>query len=203
MVAQPSMSHFFAYLSRMRFIQRWGLMHNTYPENVAEHSLQVALVAHALAVIRNRNFGGDVSPERVATLALFHDASEVLTGDLPAPIKYFNPEIKTAYKSIERSSAAKLLEMVPPDIEEEYRPLLGGEAGDTEGKDPEHHELVAAADKICAYLKCLAEIGAGNQEFSKAAKALLSGLEASDLPEVRYFFDTFVPSFKLTLDELD
>jgi 5'-deoxynucleotidase len=192
------MSHLFAYLSRMKFIKRWGLMHNTYPENIQEHSLRVAMVVHALAVIRNRVFGGNINPERTAVLALYHDASEVLTGDLPAPVKYFNPEIKTAYKEIEAASSRKLLDMVPEALKEDYRALFLGEDA-----DHVHHDLIAAADKLCAYLKCLEEINAGNQEFSKAEKALKASVEGINLPEVRYFLDKFVPSFKLTLDELD
>ncbi len=192
------MSHFFAYLSRMRFIKRWGLMHNTYPENIQEHSLRAAMIAHALAVIRNRMFGGDVDPERAAVLALYHDASEVLTGDLPAPVKYFNPDIKGAYKAIEAAAAHKLLGMVPEALRPDYEPLLLGN-----DQDRAHRDLVAAADKLCAYLKCLEEMGAGNHEFAKAEKALRQSVEALDLPEVRYFLDTFVPSFRLTLDELD
>jgi 5'-deoxynucleotidase len=192
------MSHLFAYLSRMRFIQRWGLMRNTYPENIQEHSLRVAMIAHALAIIRNRLFGGAVDPERTAVLALYHDAGEVLTGDLPAPVKYFNPEIKTAYKAIEAAAARKLLAMVPEGLRADYEPLfLGAEA------DRAHRELVAAADKLCAYMKCLEEMGAGNHEFAKAEKALRASVEALELPEVRHFVDVFLPSFRLTLDELD
>ena len=192
------MSHFFAYLSRMKFIRRWGLMHNTYTENVQEHSLRVAMVAHALAVIRNRLFAGNVSAERTALLALYHDATEVLTGDLPAPVKYFNPEISHAYKEIEAASARRLLHMIPEALNIDYHGLFFAEEADGEPR-----ELVKAADKLCAYLKCLEEIGAGNQEFAKAEKALRAGVEELVLPEVRYFLDTFVPSFRLTLDELD
>jgi 5'-deoxynucleotidase len=191
------MSHFFAYLGRMKFIRRWGLMHTTYPENVEEHSLRVALIAHALAVIRNRLFDGGVSPERAATLALYHDAGEVLTGDLPAPVKYFNPEIHRAYRGLEAAAAEKLLAMVPEELREDYRSLLFAEEADRL-----HRELVKAADKLCAYIKCLEELAAGNQEFSKAEKALRASVEAIDRPEVRHFLDTFVPSFRLTLDEL-
>jgi 5'-deoxynucleotidase len=192
------MSHLFAYLSRMKFIKRWGLMHNTYPENIQEHSLRVAMIAHALAVIRNRVFGGNVNPERTAVLALYHDASEVLTGDLPAPVKYFNPEIKTAYKAIEAAAARRLFNMVPEVLKADYQALfLAADA------DRVHHALVTAADKLCAYLKCLEEVGAGNAEFAQAEKALRASVEGLELPEVRYFLDTFVPSFKLTLDELD
>jgi 5'-deoxynucleotidase len=192
------MSHFFAYLSRMKFIRRWGLMHNTYPENVQEHSLRVALVAHALAVIRNRLFAGNVSAERTALLALYHDAGEVLTGDLPAPVKYFNPEIKNAYKEIEAAAASRLLKMIPEGLQADYQRLFFAEEADQEPRN-----LVKAADKLCAYLKCLEEIGAGNQEFAKAEKTLRASVEELDLPEVRYFLDTFVPSFRLTIDELD
>jgi len=191
------MSHFFAYLARMKFIRRWGLMHNTYPENIQEHSLRVAMIAHALGVIRNRLFQGHVSPERAATLALFHDASEVLTGDLPTPVKYFNPDIRTAYQTIESVAQRKLLDMVPPELRDDYRALLFADR-----TEPEHRDLVKAADRLAAYVKCLEELAAGNHEFSKAEKALRQSVEAIELPEARYFLETFVPSFKLTLDEL-
>ena len=191
------MSHFFAYLARMKFIRRWGLMHNTYPENIQEHSLRVAMIAHALGVIRNRLFGGRINPERAAALALFHDASEVLTGDLPTPVKYFNPEIRTAYQTIETVARRKLLELVPSELQADYRALLL-----EDGTDREHHDLVKAADRLAAYMKCLEELAAGNHEFSKAEKTLRASVEALELPEVRYFLETFVPSLKLTLDEL-
>lgn len=191
------MSHFFAYLSRMKFIRRWGLMYNTHTENIQEHSLRVALIAHSLAIIRNRLFGGEVDPERAASLALYHDATEVLTGDIPAPIKYFNPEIRQASRGIESAAAKQLFEMIPPELKADYEPFLfPGEA------DLELREIVKAADKLCAYMKCLEELGAGNQEFSKAERALRQTIEQMDSPEVRYFLDTFVPSSKLTLDEL-
>ncbi|HEY3101846.1 MAG TPA: 5'-deoxynucleotidase, partial [Methylomirabilota bacterium] len=190
LVSSSTVSHFFAYLSRMRFIRRWGLMHNTYPENIQEHSLRVAVIAHALAVIRNRLFQGGVDAERTAVLALYHDASEVLTGDLPAPVKYFNPEIKTAYKAIEAAAARRLLDMIPGSLKGDYEALLV-----PADADAAHRELITAADKLCAYLKCLEEIAAGNQEFSKAEKSLRATVERLDLPEVRYFLETFVPSF--------
>ena len=191
------MSHLFAYLSRMKFIRRWGLMHNTYPENIQEHSLRVAMIAHALALIRNREFGGQVSPERAALLALYHDAGEVLTGDMPAPVKYFNPAIRDAYREIETAAHDKLLAMVPGALRDDFRPLLfPAEA------DRAHWQLVKAADKVCAYVKCLEEVAAGNNEFAKAEKSLRASVDAVDLPEVRYFLDTFAPSFRLTLDEL-
>ena len=190
-------SHFFAYLSRMKFIRRWGLMHSTYPENIQEHSLRVAQIAHALAIIRNRLFGGDVSAERTATLALYHDTSEVLTGDLPAPVKEFNPEIQRAYHAIEAASKERLLGLIPEPLRPGYEPFFRPEAGDRA-----HRDLVKAADKLCAYLKCLEETGSGNPEFGQAEKALRASVESLDLPEVHYFLETFVPSFRLTLDEL-
>jgi 5'-deoxynucleotidase len=190
-------SHFFAYLSRMRFIGRWGLMHSSRPENIQEHSLRVAMIAHALAVVRARLFAGDVSPERVAVLALYHDAGEVLTGDLPRPVKYFNPEIETSYRRIELVAREKLLGMLPDALRVDYAPLFRPETASAA-----EQELVKAADKLCAYVKCLEEITAGNREFVEAEKALRQTIEAIDLPEVRYFVATFVPSFRLTLDEL-
>ncbi len=172
-------------------------MHSTYPENIQEHSLRVAQIAHALAIVRNRMFGGHLSPERVAALALHHDASEVLTGDLPAPVKEFNPEIKRAYHAIEAASKATLLAMIPGALRPDYEPfLLPGDG------EREHRELVKAADKLCAYLKCLEEVSADNPEFAQAEQALRRSVDAIGLPEVRYFLETFVPSFRLTLDEL-
>lgn len=191
------MSHFFAYLSRMKFINRWGLMYNTYPENIQEHSLRVAMIAHALAIIRNRLFCGCVSPERVAALAMYHDATEVLTGDFPAPIKHCNPEIRQASLNIETAAAKRLFEMLPAELQEDFRAFLFPAEADLV-----HRQLVKAADKLCAYLKCLEELGAGNYEFSKAEKTLRVSVEELDLPEVRYFLDAFVRSFGLTLDEL-
>ncbi len=192
------MSHFFAYLARMKFIQRWGLMRNTRLENIQEHSLQVAMIAHGLAIIRNELFSGQVNPERVALLALYHDVSEVITGDLATPIKNFNPQIKTAYNEIEVVAKQKLYNMLPNDLKPAYQSLFFGSAA-----DGEHWTLVKAADKICAYLKCLEELKAGNQEFAKAERAVKADLDRLDLPEVSYFIANFIPSFSLTLDELN
>lgn len=192
------MSHFFAYLSRMRFIRRWGLMHNTYPENIQEHALRVAMIGHALALIRNRVFHGRVDPARVAVLALYHDAAEVLTGDLPAPVKHVNPEIRSAYRAIEAAAARRLVDMLPEPLRADYEQIFF-----PADADAAHAELVRAADKLCAYLKCLEELAAGNQEFTRAEKALRTTVERLGLPEVRYFLDHFVPSFRLTLDELE
>jgi 5'-deoxynucleotidase len=192
------MSHFFAYLSRMKFIHRWGLMRSTYPENIQEHSLRVALIAHALAVTRNRLFGGGAEPERAVLMALFHDVGEVLTGDLPTPVKQFNPEIKAAYGSIEAAARDRLFGMIPDPLKPDYEALFR-----LRDSDRVNAELVKAADKLCAYIKCLEERTAGNPEFAQAEKTLRAAVDRIDLPEVRYFIETFVPSFRLTLDELN
>ena len=191
------MSHLFAYLARMKFIKRWGLMHTTYPESIQEHSHRVAVIAHTLATIRNRLYGGHVDPARAAVLALYHDAGEVLTGDLPAPVKYFNPEIRGAYREIEAAANQRLLGMVPDALREDYRTLFVAADGDKDA-----WELVKAADKLCAYLKCVEEVSAGNAEFRLAERTLRQTVEAIDRPEVRYFLETFAPSLRLTLDEL-
>ena len=186
---------FFPMIARMRYINRWGLMRNTQTENIQEHSHMVAVLAHALAVIQNEKFGGQVDPGAVAVAALYHDASEILTGDMPTPIKYDNPAIRTAYKDVEAVAEGKLLRMLPPELQTAYAPVL------TE-VDPEVEHLVKAADKLSAHIKCLEELKAGNAEFREAAAQTRKALEAFDLPEVRYFMDTFLPSFSLTLDEL-
>ena len=188
-------SHFFAYVSRMRFIQRWALMRNTAPENVQEHSHQAAVLAHALAVIRNEKFGGTVDPGAVAVAALYHDASEILTGDMPTPIKYDNPAIRKAYKDVEAVAEGKLLAMLPEELQAVYAPILTP-------TDPEVIRLVKAADKLSAYIKCVEELKAGNNEFREAAAQTRKSLEAYELPEVVYFLETFMDSFALTLDEL-
>lgn len=188
-------SHFFAYISRMRFIQRWALMRNTAPENVQEHSHQVAVLAHALAVIRNENFHGATDPGAVAVAALYHDASEILTGDMPTPIKYGNPAIQNAYKEVEAVAERKLLTMLPQELQGAYAPVL------TE-VDPEVERLVKAADKLSAYIKCVEELKAGNAEFRDAAAQTRKALESYGLPEVEYFLETFMDSFSLTLDQL-
>ena len=188
-------SHFFAYIFRMRFIQRWALMRNTAPENVQEHSHQVAVLAHALAVIRNERFGGSVDAGAVAVAALYHDAGEIFTGDMPTPIKYMNPAIRTAYKDVEANAARRLLDMVPQELQAAYAPVL-------EVRDGETAALVKAADKLSAYIKCLEELKAGNGEFRQAAEQTRAALESYGLPEVQYFMDTFLDSFSLTLDQL-
>lgn len=188
-------SHFFAYVSRLRFIQRWALMRNTAQENVQEHSHQVAVLAHALAVIRNEKFGGSVDAGQVAVAALYHDASEILTGDMPTPIKYDNPDIRKAYKEVETMAERKLLHMLPEELQTAYAPIITGQSGEIE-------ELVKAADKLSAYIKCVEEMKAGNNEFREAAAQTRKALDAYKLPEVAYFMETFMESFSLTLDEL-
>ncbi|MPY24576.1 5'-deoxynucleotidase [Shewanella sp. YLB-07] len=192
------MSHLFAHLARMKLIQRWPLMYNVRSENVQEHSLQVAMVAHSLAIIGNHKFGKSLSPDRAATVAIFHDASEIITGDLPTPVKYFNKEIEAEYKKIEAIAENRLLEMVPEEFKQEYASLLTSEDADIEYK-----ALVKSADTICAYLKCLEEDRAGNSEFNTARKRLEQSLSNNPDPAVQYFIDCFVPSFKLNLDDIN
>ncbi len=192
------MFHFFAYLSRMKLIDRWSLMRCTQRENVQEHSLQVATTAHALALIKNRFFGGRVVPERVALYAIFHDATEVLTGDLPTPVKYFNSDIRVAYQKLESHAAGQMLRLLPEELRGDYAKLLEIPAEDSEARD-----LVKAADSICAYIKCLEEKSAGNHEFSGAEASIRAKVEAlRERPEVDYFLKNFIPSFSLPLDEL-
>jgi 5'-deoxynucleotidase len=192
------MSHFFAYMTRMKFIQRWGLMRNTLTENIQEHSLQVAMVAHMLAEIRNRVFDGDVDPARAALLGIYHDCSEVITGDLATPIKCFNPDIKKEYKKIEHLAAEKIFKMIPEELRESYEAMFFAKE-----EDGELHRIVKAADKLCAYLKCLEELQAGNNGFLKAERSIMASLMKMNMPEVTYFVEKFTPSFSLTLDELN
>ena len=189
-------SHFFAYISRMRFIQRWALMRNTAPENVQEHSHQAAVLAHALAVIRNEKFGGHVDAGAVAAAALYHDASEILTGDMPTPIKYDNPDIQSAYKDVETVAEKKLLSMLPPDLRPDFEDAVTI-------PDPEVHALVKAADKLSAYLKCVEELKAGNTEFKKAKVQTHAALCQNPSPALKYFMEHFLDGFELTLDELN
>lgn len=191
------MSYFFAHLARMKLIHRWPLMRNVRTENVSEHSLQVAMVAHALAIIKNRKFGGNVNAERIALLAMYHDASEVITGDLPTPIKYHNQQIAHEYKKIEKFAQQKLLDMLPEELQEDFKPLVMEEL-----QSDEEHALVKQADSLCAYLKCLEELSAGNSEFKLAKTRLEKILSERKSPEMDYFMEIFVPSFSLSLDEI-
>ena len=187
---------FFAYLSRMRYISRWGLMRNTFQENIQEHSHMVAVLAHALAVIRRDVLGREADPGLAAAAALYHDAPEILTGDLPTPIKYYSPDIRDAYKRVEEVSADKLAAMLPEELRGAFTPLL------REDYDPDTRALVKAADKLSAYIKCVEELKAGNAEFRQAAEQTLEALKGYGLPEVDYFMEHFLPAFGLTLDEL-
>ncbi len=187
---------FFAFLSRMRYITRWGLMRNSFSENVQEHSHMVAVLAHGLALIRRDILGLDADPERCATAALYHDASEILTGDLPTPIKYYNPEIKNAYKQVEYVSGTKLLEMLPEALRESYAPLVYE-------TDTATHEIVKAADKLSAHIKCIEELKAGNQEFESAAVQTRAALEGMHLPELDWFLVHCLPAFSKNLDQLE
>lgn len=187
---------FFALLSRMRYITRWGLMRNTFSENIQEHSHMVAVLAHGLAMIRREILGLPADPERCATAALFHDASEILTGDLPTPIKYFNPEIKAAYKQVEHISGTKLLNMLPEELREHYAPLVYE-------NDETVLPIVKAADKLSAHIKCLEELKAGNSEFEAAATQTKEALIVMDLPELNWFMEHCLPAFSRSLDELE
>lgn len=190
------MNHFFAYISRLRLIRRWGLMKNTYEENTQEHSWQVAVIAHALALIKNRLYGGDLDLGKVAVLALYHDVSETITGDLPTPIKYANPEIERVFHSLEDEAVKELLSQLPAELQSDYHEILLPEKSQEE-------ELVHVADKICAYLKCAEEVSAGNKEFKVALESTKIKLEKFEhMPEVKYFMENCVPSFSLTLDEI-
>ena len=187
--------HFFPMISRMRYINRWGLMRNTRLENIQEHYHQVAVLAHALAVIQNRYYGGQVDPGAVAVAALYHDASEILTGDMPTPIKYDNPDIQSAYKQVEAVAEQRLLSMLPPDLRPDFDDALTI-------PDPEIHALVKAADKLSAYLKCVEELKAGNAEFKKAKEQTFAALQQNPIPALQYFMEHFLDGFELTLDEL-
>ena len=190
------MSHsFFAYIFRMRYIARWALMRNTRTENVEEHSYEVAVLAHALAVIGREVFHKELDPDKTATAALFHDAPEIITGDMPTPIKYFNPELKSAYGQVEAVAQDKLLSMLPPELVPAYEPLV-------READPEVRRYVKAADKLAAWLKCQEELKAGNSEFKKAAGETLSALQAMGMEEVDWFMEQLGGAFQLTLDDL-
>lgn len=189
------MYNFFAYLGRMKYIKRWALMRSTVSENIMEHSAEVGMIAHALAVISNKHFGGTYNAERIGMLGLYHETSEVITGDLPTPVKYYNPEIRDAYKQIEDIANRKLIAMLPEDIQQEYSSLIY----------PNENELaiLKAADKLSAHIKCIEEVKSGNSEFKKALKSTKETLEQSPLPEVSYFMKHFLPAYSKTLDELD
>ena len=189
-------NEFYALMGRMRYITRWGLMRNTFSENIQEHSHQVAVLAHALALIRRDILHLDgPDPDKCAVAALYHDASEILTGDLPTPIKYYNPEIKTAYKQVEHVAGQRLLTMLPEALRACYAPLVLEE-------DEAVTPVVKAADKLSAYIKCVEEQKAGNTEFDSAADATLRSMKELDLPELNWFIDNCLEPFRLNLDQL-
>ena len=189
-------NEFYALMGRMRYITRWGLMRNTFSENIQEHSHQVAVLAHALALIRRDILGlTGPEPDRCAVAALYHAASEILTGDLPTPIKYYNPDIKVAYKQVERIAGERLLDMLPPQLRASYAPLVLEE-------DEQVEPIVKAADKLSAYIKCVEEQKAGNTEFDSAAQTVLGAMKAMELPELEWFLDNCLEAFTLNLDQL-
>lgn len=193
----PISSSFYAYLSRLRWIKRWGLKRNAHAENVMEHSWEVSVIAHTLALIKNRYYQGNVDANAVAAAALYHDVTEVITGDLPTPIKYHSEQISAAYKQIERQAEKELLALLPAELQADFQALIHHDK-----MPPEHVQIIKAADKISAYLKCQAELKAGNSEFETAAEQLALIIGASEQPEVAFFMQTFAPSCGLTLDGL-
>ena len=188
--------HFFAYVSRLRYIRRWGLMRSVMPENDAEHSLQVAMIAHAIAIMGRDRYGRQVDPEHVLALGVYHDVSEVITGDMPTPVKYQTDELRRSYKDVERMANERLLSMLPEGLRPAYAPYLSVPAD-------EERQILKAADSISAYLKCLEEKRAGNREFDAAGESIKAALDQIGLPEVQDFIREFIPSFELSLDELN
>ncbi len=190
---------FFAMLSRMKYINRWGLMRNTRQENLCEHCLEVAIVAQALAVIGNKRFGKSYDPGRAVSLALLHDASEIITGDMPTPVKYHSEEIRRAYAEVEDMAVEHLVSMLPPELRQEYRELMIM----SEPQDRELRTLVKAADRISAIIKCVEERQSGNRDFSKAEQEIIKAVKGMELPEADYFLEEFLPSYGLTIEEQD
>ena len=186
---------FFAYIFRMRYIARWALMRNTRTENVQEHSYEAAVLAHALAVIGRDVFHKDLDPDGIAAAALFHDAPEIITGDMPTPIKYYNPSLKNAYKEVEAAAQDKLLSMLPPELAPAYEPLV-------RESDPDVRRYVKAADKLSAWLKCVEERKAGNTEFGRAEDETMASLRSMNMEEVDWFLERMGGAFQLTLDDL-
>lgn len=191
--------NFFAMMSRMKYINRWALMRNTREENLCEHSLEVSMIAHALAVIGNTYYGKNLNAERAALIGLYHDASEIITGDMPTPVKYYNDDIKDSFKTIERAACYKLLNKLPDEMKPQYEPLFFRQPG-----DDYIWKLVKAADKLSALIKCIEEDSSGNKEFSSAYVSTEKNVNAlaADLPEVSHFLTHFIPSYGKNLDEL-
>lgn len=196
-MSRSPISHFFAYVARLRWIKRWGLMRNAIDENVATHSWEVATLAHALALIRNRHFDGSVDADRVAAAALYHDATEVITGDMPTPVKYHSKVMREVFGDIEHKAESELLALLPESLQGDFAPYL------RESELPgEVKELIKAADRLSAWLKCQAEMQAGNKEFEPAAAQIFQRLQQEGLPEVLYFLEVFAPSYQRPLDHL-
>jgi len=191
-------SNFFAFISRVKYINRWGLMRSTKEENVSEHSLDVAVIAHALTIIQKNRLNINTDPYKTVLYAIYHDASEILTGDMPTPVKYFNPSIKTAYKEVELSANKSLLKLLPEDFYEDFEPILIPKE-----EDVEIWKTIKAADKISAYIKCIEEEKSGNKEFIKAKQSLLHEINKMDRQDVKIFIDEFLEGYSLTLDEMD
>lgn len=190
-------SHFFAFLKRMRFIKRWGLMRNILEENIQEHSLEVAWIAHQLAILHNTYHEGNIDVNKVAVLAMYHEVSEIFTGDLPTPIKYFDKRLRKIYGEIEEQAQKKMLYTLPKEVQSAYEPLLVNPEAQAEWP------YVKAADTISAYLKCVCELAAGNDEFKEAHRSIKTKLEQNPLPEVQEFLEIYVPSLSLSVDELN
>lgn len=188
---------FYAYMDRMKYIKRWQLMRSVREENIMEHSQSVTLLSHALAVIHNEVFGGNADVSKTVLYAVYHETSEVMTGDLPTPIKYYNNGIHGAYKELEKSACEKMSKMLPEKLQAQIAPYILADEKSVE------YKLVKAADRLSAYIKCLEELRSGNHEFSKAKKSIEEDLHARNMPEIEYFFEHFIPSFSLTLDELE
>lgn len=188
---------FYAYMSRLKYIRRWGLMRSVEPENVAEHTFQVAIIAHALCLMHNEKAGEKISEQDVVLCALYHETAEAITGDLPTPIKYYNEEIACAYKGIEQEAEQSMLGMLPESLRARIEPYVTGDV------DPEARKIVKAADRICAYIKCIEERKSGNAEFDKAAPKIRASIEAMHMPEVDAFLESFLEAYEKTLDELN
>lgn len=191
------MEKFYAYLDRMKFIRRWQLMRSTREENIMEHSHSVAVLTHALCAVERGVFGGEVDSEKAVLYALYHELSEVMTGDLPTPVKYFNVSIHGEYEKLETLAIDKIEKTLPPEMRGELSPYLKAD------KTSEEYKFVKAADKLSAYLKCLEELRSGNNEFLQAEKCIYSALLGLKMRSVDYFFEHFIPAFSLTLDELE
>lgn len=189
-------NHFYAMLSRLKYINRWGLMRNTRNENLCEHSLEVAFVAHALGIINNEVYGGNINAERLAILGMYHDVTEIITGDMPTPVKYYNPVIRNAYKEVEKVAGKQMLSGLSREIRDRYESVLT----ETE-EEKELWKYVKAADKISAYIKCLEERKTGNMDFADAEQTIYKAITDMHMDEVDYFMKEYIPAYMLTLDE--